>query len=70
MTKKPSAPKSFGDLLLEHEKIMQQFVAHGLQWGDILFLTYGYLMVHCPEAREEYTDGGNPELHYGPKKES
>lgn len=55
-----------GDILLEHEVVMQKFIKQGLQWGDILNLARGYLEVHAPEAREEYTSGGHPVFYYGP----
>lgn len=61
--------RKMGDILLDLEKILLEMVDHGLQWGDILFQVYGYLMIHAPKAREEYVDGGHPELYYGPKRE-
>lgn len=61
--------RKMGDILLDLEKILLELVDHGLQWGDIIFQIYGYLMVHAKGAREEYMDGTNPELTYGPRKE-
>lgn len=55
-----------GDILLDLEAILLEMVDHGLQWGDIIFQIYGYLMIHCPGAREKYTKGGHPVLYYGP----
>jgi hypothetical protein len=67
MAKKTIRP--LGDVLLDMEPLLQEMTdAHGLQWGDTLQLVYNYLMVHCPEAREQYTVGGHPEFYYGPKK--
>ena len=43
--------------------------SHNLQWGEILFLIYGWLMIHRPDAQEIYEDGENPVFYYGPKKE-
>jgi hypothetical protein len=61
--------RPFGHVLLDLEKIMLEMTdQHDLQWGDILNLVRGYLEVHCPEAREEYTAGGHPEFYYGPAK--
>jgi hypothetical protein len=58
-----------GDILLEHEVVLLKMVKQGLQWGDILNLTRGYLEVHCPEARETYTeDNSHPEFYYGPHR--
>lgn len=59
-----------GDILLQHEKVLLKMVKHGLQWGDILNITRGYLEVHCPNAREEYTSGGHPIFYYGPASET
>ena len=62
--------ETMGDILLEHEVVLLKMVNQGLQWGDILNLTRGYLEVHAPGAREEYTSGGNPVFYYGPKKDT
>lgn len=59
--------ETMGDILLEHEVVLLKMVNQGLQWGDILNLTRGYLEVHAPGAREEYTSGGNPVFYYGPE---
>ena len=60
--------EKWGDILLEHERVLLKMVDQGLQWGDILNITRGYLEVHAPGAREEYTSGGHPEFYYGPAK--
>lgn len=58
-----------GEILLDMEKLLLEMVdSHDLQWGDILNLVLGYLMVHCPGAQEKYTKGGSPEFYYGPKR--
>lgn len=59
-----------GDILLEHEAVLLKMVKQGLQWGDILNLTRGYLEVHAPEAREQYTAGGSPVFYYGPESDT
>lgn len=59
-------PQTMGDILLEHEKVLLKMVKQGLQWGDILNLTRGYLEVHAPGAQEEYVAGGHPTFYYGP----
>lgn len=59
--------ETMGDILLEHEEVLLKMVKQGLQWGDILNLTRGYLEVHAPGAREQYTSGGNPVFFYGPE---
>ena len=60
--------RQMGEILLDLEEILLEMVDHGHQWGDIIFQVYGYLMIHAPGAREEYTEGGHPELYYGHKK--
>lgn len=62
--------RKMGTILMDLESIIMELVDHGLQWGDILFQIYGYLMVHAPGAREEYIDGGHPEFYYGPGEDS
>lgn len=64
----PKRRRKIGVILLDLEQILLELVDHGMQWGDIIFQIYGYLMIHCPGAREEYTDGTHPELSYGPTK--
>jgi len=62
--------ENMGDILLEHERVLLKMVDQGLQWGDILNLTRGYLEVHCPNAQEQYTTGGSPVFYYGPESET
>ena len=64
--KKTASKQNMNDLLFLIEDVNQKLVDQGLQWGDILGLHFVYLMVHCPNAREEYEDGTNPEFYYGP----
>lgn len=60
--------RSTGEILLELEPLLEELTDdHELQWSDTLFLVYGWLMVHRPEAREEYLDGTHPEFFYGKK---
>jgi hypothetical protein len=58
--------RKVGEVLLDMEPLIQELVAHELQWGDILNLIRGYLEVHCPLAQEEYIEGGHPVFYYGP----
>lgn len=58
--------ENWGDILLQHEDVILKMVKQGLQWGDILNLTRGYLEVHCPDAQEKYIAGGSPVFYYGP----
>ena len=61
--------RKLGDILLDLEKILDEMVdSHELQFGDILFLVFGHLLIHRPDAREVYLDNSHPELYYGPKE--
>lgn len=61
--------RPLGDITLDMELLIEELVdGHDLQWGEILGLTYSYLMIHYPNAREEYLDGSHPEFYYGEKK--
>lgn len=63
--------RPLGHILLELEPLLIEMVdQHDLQWSDILGLIHNYLMVHCPEAQEEYTDGTRPIFYYGPNQDS
>ncbi len=46
--------------------LLELAFAHELQHGEILNLIRGYLELHCPGARECYTEGGHPIMYYGP----
>lgn len=45
--------------------ILEMIEQHELQWHEILAIIHGYLMVHCPQGQEQYTEGGNPKYYYG-----
>lgn len=69
MAKKKLRP--LGLTLLDLEKLLLEMcIDHDMQWGDVLNLIRGYLEVHVPESREEYTEGGHPEFYYGPQKKN
>ena len=60
--------RKMGDILLDLEVVLDEMVdSQELQFGDILNLVYGHLIVHRPDAREQYISGGNPQFNYGPK---
>jgi hypothetical protein len=71
LDKKPAGRlRPMGEIVGELERVVQEMVGdHDLQWGDVLSLVHGYLRVHNPGAREEYSAGGYPEFYYGPKEE-
>lgn len=63
--------RTVGDIFLDLEVLLDELVdKHGFQWGDILYWVWGHLMVHRPDAREEYDAGGHPEFNYGPRKKN
>lgn len=67
MEKKKARP--LGKILMDLENILEEMIdSHDLQWYDVLFAVYGWLMVHRPDAQEEYTDGTKPVFYYGPKE--
>ena len=45
--------------------ILEMVDKHHLQFGEILNLIHGYLVIHCPHAQEEYKDGSSPTFYYG-----
>ena len=58
--------RKVGDITADIEPLIQELVhGHDLQWAEVLALVYAYLQVHCPDAREEYLDGGHPVYYYG-----
>lgn len=60
-----------GQTLLDLEKVLLEMcIDHDMQWGDVLNIVRGYLEVHVPGAREEYTEGGHPVFYYGPKSDT
>lgn len=64
-----SKRRRLGDVLLDLEKVLEEMVdSHDLQWYDVLFLVFGWLQVHRPDAQEKYLDGSHPVLYYGPQR--
>lgn len=61
--------RTMEEILLEQEALLEEMIdSHNLQWGEVLFGVYGWLMIHRPDAQEEYVDGGSPKFYYGPKE--
>lgn len=62
--------RKMGETLLDLENILDEMIdTHDLQWGDILNLVHGHLVIHRPDAKEVYEeDDTSPEFYYGPKK--
>lgn len=69
MKKKKIRP--LGQILLDIEPLVLEMIDdHDLQFGDILGMCYQYLEIHCPDAKEVYSDDGtSPIFYYGPKKD-
>jgi len=62
--------RKLGNILLDLEPLITEMVEeHELQFGDILSLIHSHLVVHNPEAKEEYEEGGYPIFYYGPNRE-
>lgn len=59
-----------GDIMQDMEPLLEELVdKHDMQWYDVLFLIYGWLMVHRPKAQETYVeDNSHPVFYYGHRK--
>lgn len=68
-TKQELLIRPLGSVLLDMEAILDEMVDdNDLQFGDILYLIYGHLVIHRPDAKEIYTeDKSSPVLYYGHK---
>lgn len=61
--------RPYGEILLDLEALYDEAIdTHKVQWADLLNHCHIHLMVHRPDAREEYLDGTHPEFHYGTKE--
>jgi hypothetical protein len=50
------------------ENILEEMTdpeGHDMQWHEVFFAVFGWLMIHAPQAKEEYEDGTSPVLYYG-----
>ncbi len=41
---------------------------HNVQFGDLIYELYQWLVIHRPDAQEVYIEGDNPVFYYGPKE--
>lgn len=58
--------RPLGDITSDLEPLIEEMIyKHDMQWGEVLSIIHGYLMVHCPNAREKYIEGGHPKYYYG-----
>lgn len=70
MVPEMSKIRPMGKITADMELLLDEMIEdHDLQWHEILYLVYGWLKVHRPDAQEVYTDDGkSPEFYYGPKQ--
>lgn len=58
--------RALGDITSDLEPLLLEMVSdHDLQHGEILNIIRGYLEIHCPGSKEQYTDGTQPIFFYG-----
>jgi hypothetical protein len=58
--------RPMGEITQDLEDLITEMVdQHDLQWGEILNLIFGYLLIHFPNARETYEDDSHPVFYYG-----
>ena len=61
--------RPLGKITSDLELLIEEMIeGHDMQWNEVLFIIYGYLMVHYPDAQETYLDGSHPEFYYGEKQ--
>lgn len=62
--------RPLGDITQDLEPLLLEMaVDHDLQHGEILNIIRGYLEIHVPGQKEQYTDGTRPVFYYGHKEE-
>jgi len=58
--------RPLGKITDDLEPLIEEMVEkQEMQMGEILYLIYGYLMIHYPSCIEEYEDGSKPNFNYG-----
>lgn len=58
--------RKLGEITLALEPLLLEMTSdHDLQHGEILNIIRGYLEIHCPDSKEQYTDGTQPIFFYG-----
>lgn len=58
--------RPLGHITDDLEHLLQEMALdHELQMGEILNLVRGYIEIHLPDSRENYTDGSHPVFYYG-----
>ena len=57
--------RPLGDILLDIEPFILEMADHNIQHSDYYGLLFGYLEMHLPALKEEFTDGTRPVFYYG-----
>jgi hypothetical protein len=58
--------RPLGDVTTDLEPfLLEMAYDHDLQHGEILNILRGYLEIHAPDQKEQYTDGTEPIFYYG-----
>lgn len=64
--------RSLSDITFDLETLLIEMTdsdGHDMQWGEVLHLVHGYMMIHLPHAQEVYEhDGSSPTFFYGWKE--
>lgn len=60
--------RPLGDITQDLEVLITEMIEqHDLQHGEVINLIHGYLEIHFPDAKEQYVDGDEVVLYYGPR---
>jgi len=61
--------RPLGKITDDMEKLLYELVDdHEMQAHEVLHLIYGWIQCHYPDAIENYIEGGQPVLFYGPQE--
>lgn len=62
--------RPLGNITSDMEPLLLEMLEeHDLQWGEVLNLIYGWMVIHYPGGREKYdSDNSSPIFYYGPKE--
>lgn len=62
--------RPLGNITTDLEPLLLEMLEdHDLQWGEVLNLIYGWMVIHYPGGKEHYeADNTSPVFFYGPKE--
>jgi hypothetical protein len=61
--------RPMGQITQDIELLLEELVdLHELQVGEILYQIWAWLVIHRPDAIEEYVEDGSNPIFYRPKK--